>query len=199
MRREHTSIREYQSISYIQGTGTQYIDLGPESQSPNGFYSKLTIQYVNSSYTGRVIGSHNLYSPYGRNGLAITSNGVELSYGNVYPNYSTSKTPGMDYVLEVQTYIRNAFVKVNGAQVLTNTNNYGLLSSLNILVLQDQWRIANNYGCLQIIIKHIEFTNNNHQMDLHPYIRVADSKPGLLDLLNNQFYTNSGTGEFLYN
>jgi hypothetical protein len=31
-----------------------------------------------------------------------------------------------------------------------------------------------------------------------PALRIADSKPGLYDIVNGQFYTNAGTGEFQY-
>jgi len=40
---------------------------------------------------------------------------------------------------------------------------------------------------------------NNLIRDFYPALRISDSKPGLYDLVNNQFYTNAGTGEFLYN
>ena len=32
-----------------------------------------------------------------------------------------------------------------------------------------------------------------------PCVRKSDSKPGLFDVVNGQFYTNAGTGEFSYN
>ena len=31
-----------------------------------------------------------------------------------------------------------------------------------------------------------------------PSLRVSDNKPGLYDTVNNEFYVNQGTGEFLY-
>ena len=31
-----------------------------------------------------------------------------------------------------------------------------------------------------------------------PCVRKSDGKPGLYDIVNGVFYTNSGTGEFLY-
>lgn len=31
-----------------------------------------------------------------------------------------------------------------------------------------------------------------------PALRVSDSKPGLYDTVNSVFYTNAGSGEFLY-
>ena len=188
----------YSRLDYIMGFGSQYIDLGPESSSPNGYYAKLTVQYVNSTDAGRVIGAHNLSNPYGRNGLALTSSGIELSYGDVYHSTTITKTLGVEQILEVQTYRGNAFVKVNGTQVLSNTNDYGQLSSLNILVLQDQWRIQNGYGCLPLFIKRIEFTNGSYSMDLYPTIRLDDNVPGLYDAIHDKFYTNAGSGDFLY-
>ena len=49
------------------------------------------------------------------------------------------------------------------------------------------------------IVFESEYNKNNiPQRHYLPALRMADSKPGLYDIINNQFYTNAGTGEFLY-
>lgn len=38
----------------------------------------------------------------------------------------------------------------------------------------------------------------NQRLDLVPALRLSDSKPGMYDSINSQFFTNSGSGEFSY-
>ena len=40
--------------------------------------------------------------------------------------------------------------------------------------------------------------NGKLKLNLIPALRIADSKPGMYDLVNRQFLTNQGTGEFTY-
>ena len=47
-------------------------------------------------------------------------------------------------------------------------------------------------------IKEFNITNNNiTKLDLVPCYRKSDNEIGLYDLVNNQFYTNQGSGTFL--
>ena len=40
--------------------------------------------------------------------------------------------------------------------------------------------------------------NDNVKFDGYPALRLSDSKPGLYDLAGGIFYTNAGSGDFLY-
>ena len=40
--------------------------------------------------------------------------------------------------------------------------------------------------------------NNEIKADFIPCYRITDNEIGLYNLVDNQFYTNQGTGEFLY-
>ena len=40
------------------------------------------------------------------------------------------------------------------------------------------------------------FTYNTVVRNFIPCYRESDNKPGLYDLVNNEFYTNQGTGDF---
>ena len=41
------------------------------------------------------------------------------------------------------------------------------------------------------------YTDGQMIRDYIPCVRLRDSKPGLYDMVNNQFFTNSGTGDFI--
>lgn len=61
----------------------------------------------------------------------------------------------------------------------------------------------NNRGSVglrgSVRIYECKFNENNIPIrHFIPALRDLDQKPGLYDLVNNQFYTNAGTGEFLY-
>ena len=52
-------------------------------------------------------------------------------------------------------------------------------------------------GCEARIYYCQIYNNNNILRDYAPCYRKSDNKPGMYDLVNNVFYTNSGTGQFL--
>ena len=60
---------------------------------------------------------------------------------------------------------------------------------------------AGNYADYYCSAKFKEiqiYENDILVRDFIPCIRKQDNKPGLYDIVNNVFYTNQGTGEFLY-
>lgn len=196
----------YRQLEYIESTGTQYIDTG--ISAPNGFNATVVLQInEHSGYDyPRIIGSHNTSSPYGRNGCcARWMNGFQLSYGNGYPVWTTTILPNTDYTIEVQTFLRNAYLKVNGTTVLSNSS-IQTLSANDIWIFYDLYcKNVSKKGTFKAILKAATLTNNNVTMNLIPALRLSDNKPGLYDLNGNicpltstPFFINAGTSEFLY-
>ena len=54
---------------------------------------------------------------------------------------------------------------------------------------------ANRYSKIRLY-KFIIRRGNNISREFIPVYRIKNNQPGLYDLVNNEFYTNQGTGDF---
>ena len=187
-------------MEYIQGTGTQYIDTGVSA--PQGFKAFVKMEWTTPETDKFVIGSHNTGSPYGRNGLSsyvTNKNKWQLSTGNAYPGGGTLFS-GIIYNCEVCTYRGESYLNINGTRVINSTDNQ-VRSSLNLLFFTSQYAIymRQSKSKFRLLEATIYDHLGNLVRDYAPKLRVQDSKPGLYDFVTELFYTNAGTGEFLYN
>ena len=191
----------YQPLNYIEGQGRQYINCG--ISAPNGFISNGIVSIKLQSYTNpmRVIGSHNTGSPYGRNGLAIQCDNSnkkwQLSHGDYFPS-TPNGTLVVDqiYTYTVCSYRGNGYLDIDGTRVLTDTTNT-TLSSNNICIFFDNY--LGTYKCLKGKVYYADLTINGILVrEYYPALRILDTTAGLYDIVYNQFYTNAGTGTFLF-
>ena len=86
----------------------------------------------------------------------------------------------------------DGLVVCNSNNLINNglTNNFYLFGHNGAIT--GCWKTGKIYYC--------KMTNNANNTILREYIpcyRVSDNTPGMYDLMNNQFYTNSGSGSFI--
>ena len=67
-----------------------------------------------------------------------------------------------------------------------------------MLIFYNQYELNTGSQTLKGKLYAISLTVSGVTYTYTPALRTADSKPGLLDKVNNVFYINAGTGEFLY-
>jgi hypothetical protein len=204
MRREHTTPQGggvlppgYTQLEYIESTGTQYIDTG--LVAPDGF-SFLVDVFVDTSNQNNpyIVGSHNLSSPYGRNGVGLTQGAKwQLGLGDTYPTSTATPVKGVRLTIDGSTVKGNSFLKLNGTNIITSTDS-SLRSSNNLLIFYNQYERNRGGQTLKGKLYAISLTVSGVMHTYTPALRIADSKPGMYDIINNIFYTNQGTGEFLY-
>jgi len=184
----------YQKVEYIQSTGTQYINTGVSA--PNGFkvFAKFNPTSTTPNY---LVGSHNLSSPYGRNGFGISSSRWELGAGNTYPQSSTTVQINTDYEAEASTIKGNSYLKLNGSTVASSTDS-NTRSSSNILIFQEHWSLNDAASSLNAKLYYMKLYDNTEKLvrDFIPVYRISDNVIGLFDQENKVFYTNAGTGTF---
>lgn len=196
---------EYQEVEWIKGSGTQYINLNLSGL--NGILCEYDVVHDSDyksldSNGGYIIGSHGLNYPYGRNGgwyKAGTANAWELGYGETYPGASRTMQWGHKYHVKFCTFYDEAYIEVDDVRLIT-TNGQTVTDNL-VYIFQNGYGI--NYGGPSTIAKlygaKISKKVNGVitlMRDLIPCYRKSDSTIGLYDLVNNQFYTNSGSGTF---
>lgn len=205
MRRDHyqygTIPPEYRQLQYIESTGSQWIDTGIKLNPQIEWY--LDVQWLEFNSIN-AFGAENWQTPGPI--IRITNDnrynptlGINITYGDsVMGQYSYYNS----YYLSMD---RTTFLMKNGHQfindievlqgVMTRTEQY-----LSVVYFAE---IVNNtiqYHCKRTRHYYSYFKENNATIrEFIPALRLSDNKPGLYDTVNNQFYTNSGSGEFSYN
>ena len=198
-----TSLQEsYVELEYIESSGTQYIDTGfVDSDGIHSVYKALW----KSTQGGYIVGSHNIKSPYGRNGAYWSQlTQFEFGYGESCPHFGSGNID-IIYEVDFKTTYQNAYLRVKGGNYSNwttfITTSGQVISQNNIWVLYNQY--SKNIGgsehsptSAKVYYVLLYDHNDNLVRHLIPAKRKSDSTIGLYDLVNKQFYTNQGTGTF---
>ena len=192
---------EYQQVEYIESTGTQYIDTGKFAPLNTDIYVRFQINDTtqSSSNNGAIFGGRS----------AQTSNTCTLFYlASTNPQYfrfdrANQTTIGKANQISINNQSIYEFSYINNIATLKNlTENQEISSniatpstfttnSLNLFAVGGgtifkgkifEWKYWEKGELLQNFI---------------PCYRKNDNVVGMYDTINNVFYENAGTGEFL--
>lgn len=191
---------EYQEVAYIESTGTQYIDAG---LIPN--------------QDTRVVAEH-LYTKQPQNrgfiygaGVSATDSAFELytwtgAWNTPYGNTNIQMTPPTPSSLisgKIKTDKSKNNITITYPDGYVQTKN---CSYLTFAAPRNMWLFAINRGntaadlrsdCVRLYYCKI-WDDSMLVRDFIPCYRKSDTKPGMYDLVSETFFTNIGTGEFLY-
>lgn len=176
----------YQEVEYIESTGTQYIDLGIRGNQDSRIDLKIqpTSVQAKAAIFGHFGGNYSSYYLY--------SSGSEL-FQVGYKYFSDSN-------VAIETIIYN----ISNEKNIFNINEYeyslpsitgNFETGSNLLLFNIS---GGNYTGLPMKLYSFKLYNNTDL--IRDCIPVIDSsgRPGLYDTVTKEFYTNQGTGEFLY-
>lgn len=177
---------EYKEIEYIESTGEQYINVGYIPKA-NDVYK---IKFLHTSIAGNqvIFGSR-------------TSGTYKDSLNQVYLNKTSATATPDDLLFFSGTTSKNfSLTQINkryDLELSVNDGNFDNNSNQPLYLFT-----FNNMGSVtafaNIKLYKFEITNNNTIIrDLVPCYRKSDNVLGMYDLVENKFYTNDGTGEFL--
>lgn len=178
---------KYKELSYIQCSNGSYIDTGVAGDTDD---LELEIECKWSKYLqyARII---NNYSGEDSNRWRIilaTTNQIFLDY-NTIANITHSYVMGNGYIYNLSYKrfgVNRVYTEKTGTTKGTTNNN-------PITIGQTDSR--------DIELKVYRFKGKKSGelvRDLIPVLRIADSKPGMYDLVTDQFFVNQGAGEFSY-
>ena len=180
---------EYQKVEYIESTGTQYIDTKTKGNSELHIVADLEI--LEQENIKGILGSReaNTYAnsiafwvlnqkirgDYGENINTYTYNNINYTGRHVFDiNKGVYSVDNTSYTFSKETY----------------SNNYNLaLFTVNNSNTYDSRRVKARCYSLKIY-------NNMEEIQKYfvPCYRKVDNKPGLYDLVTNEFYTNQDNG-----
>ena len=193
----------YRRLDYIESTGTQYIDTGVVPQFTN-FEINISNFCVTSFSTawedyfgcGTTDSSSDgfQFRRYQDYSTVLSSMGVYTTgpYGSYQYSYSAGTLLKNVKLSDGVLYINGSITSATGISTTKGTPTLPLYIFCRLLGSSPDRYSKIRFSKFEII------KNNIHVRDFVPALRVSDSKPGLYDLVNDKFYTNSGTGEFLY-
>lgn len=185
---------EYQQVEYIESTGTQYIDTGviPTSNTTLEATIQFTKDYTNT--TEKALSG-------------ITGDGAErLTFGYVSTVSTTNFYIGIANVnhtsnVAFDTKKHKFILQGNGTWSIDNQqgtiNVDNLQTSRSIFVFaRNNKTVIDAFSKMRLFSYKI-YDENLLLLNLIPCYRKSDNVIGMYDLVNNVFYTNSGTGTFL--
>lgn len=181
----------YQEVEYLESTGTQYIDTGVVLTNLHAV--EIDYQLTSTQQTNR----RGLYGILSTNaasrfGSLFSPTNYQLEHGYGLTNtYWQQGLPDTNRHLLKQdkniTYMDGVAIHTFNEATFTTTGN-ALLGNFNYT----------NY--IPALAKYYESKWWNDGVlirDFIPCYRKSDDKPGYYDIVNNTFYTNAGTGEFV--
>lgn len=203
---------EYQKVEYIKSTGTQYINTGVRPANT----LKTNIIYTDNAASGSnyVLGSRTGAQGSSSIHYGIVGNASDYSIrtyflsndGNDGTIIGPKRSANIKYdvLLEIQKNSDNKYIIHSTLKDLTNNNEYNTDTSPNVDgITQDYpniyvFAIKDNQIHKGMSLHQLTFWNENILIrNFIPCYRKSDNKPGMYDIVNNQFYTNAGTGEFI--
>lgn len=179
---------EYQEVAYLEGTGTQYIDTGVTINTSTDEV-EFVFQNTESVIYKWFFGEHDNNARFGL-GSGDGVNKRNVAYGS-----NTYKVTDAQLYNSQHSFSANA----NGIY-LDDSKIAGFVSfaSSSTLYLFNLNLNSGNYAAAAKVWSYRHTRNGVSIRDLVPCYRKSDSKPGMFDLVTNEFFTNAGTGEFLY-
>ena len=177
----------YTQLEYIESTGTQYIDANINANTNTKVEEKFKTQNVIDD-NGFLFGSR----------ISIWSNSFGVFYSGEYigrfssnTNYGSRKIFKKNEIIEL-SLSKDGFI-ING---INKSVNGTVNSPYNIYIFG-----INTSGSIEKRSSYqlISFKIYENEIIVRNYIPTKNSNNvvGLYDIVNNIFYTNSGTGEFI--
>lgn len=191
---------EYEQVEYLQCTGTQYIDTGLWFDG-NWIY-EVDCMIDNES------GNQMFGMKYWYNHAVFVDSGRYYAKGDRYDTadgLDTGISAGTRSVIKFSYPDKSCYIATENDSWSHTFSLMSPTSSSYHVVLGACWSYwsgsLGDYGRGRIY----EFkwwvnsrTKDNLLAHMMPCIRKSDNKPGMYDLVRQQFFTNAGTGEFEY-
>ena len=185
--------KKYTPVKYIESTGTQYIDTG----LPTMENMKIDIQYYINNFE---VARNYVFGAFGNNGgyrmQWSHSNTSFAGYGNLYnSNIQSDNSKKLNHLVvdKGKFYLNDTMIydASNASQICSANNNV----SIYLFAVNGNGSVS-NFSSIRIYYMKI-YKGNTLLRDYTPVID-SSGRPCLYDKVEDKFYYNEGSGEFLY-
>lgn len=190
----HNLPSEYREVEYIESTGTQYIDTGVIPDQDTGFdIVYLTKNPLGTTNYGAIMGAR--YQSQQRElQLTTYTNSPSTVLGTL--RYSqTGHNAGITVNKKMRSTLMNKVYTNNEGYELTLNSTFTSPVSLTVFALNNNGAVQ-QHGKVQLYSLKM-YEGETLVRDFVPCYRKSDKELGLYDLVENKFYINEGTGEFV--
>ena len=181
---------EYVALEYLEGTGTQYIDTGIMLTSNHSveldYQIKASPQYRTGLFGGLFTGSI-------RYGSLLSPSNAALEHG-----YGTSNVYWQQGIPDLERHVfrqEKNKIYVDGALVHTFA---AATFSTTVTAKLGTFDYTNYKPAQARYFRSRWWEGDKLVRDFLPCYRKNDGKPGLYDTVSKSFFTNAGTGEFVF-
>lgn len=180
---------EYQEVEYIESTGTQYIDTEITLLNSENWKIQCDIMYSEYTESRQLNGSVSAGYYFG-----INTNGYyEMGTGSYISNVLASLDKFDNIILSNNKENSVKTLNVNNVDIMTRTSSGN--SSYNSYIFATSGN-SKNYSKMKLK-KYILIIDDVTSLELIPCYKKSDNTIGLYDIVNNKFYINKGTGNFI--
>ena len=197
----------YQQVEYIESTGTQYIDTTVIGKPGLKTFLKITTPNIVNPIDQNVLGcvDNNSFRIYP---LALYNGKWRYGFNELYENSSGELNGNTTYIIETYLGKSEQYLKVNNETLVTSNKSYDYSTQLSMFLFARNRRSYAGFF-FQGKIYYCQIFNESEKVrDFIPCYSattVADINGnncpsgtiGMYDLVENKFYTNSGSGTFL--
>lgn len=192
---------EYMQLEYLEATGTQYIDTGELLNENFGIEVDFQSNKKVGSTFQSIFGSQSSSTAYRLSYIIISNNTatrVYLSNSNLFDIdmlFGNVDDANKRHRYGINAYSLKAY-RDNKEILIQRRGVFSTQYSIYVLA-RNNANTATNLatGKLYGIKCWLKESIIHH---LIPALHIADSKPGMYDLVSGQFFVNQGTGEFSY-
>ena len=178
---------EYQEVEYIGSTGSQYIETSINCGYNDTVKMEVTGNFNFSSNNGFWQGV-NAYLQH-----KFTSSSV--SDGNSTLTFSDNDTITVSY--DGSTHQETITIGSTGNSITRSWSEYSSYGgNVVFLKMSDKNDIFSATGVTSYLKRGKVYVDNILKLDLIPTVRKSDNVAGMYDIINENFYTNNGTGTF---
>lgn len=186
---------EYIQLEWIESTGTQYIDTGVYGGSGTYFdIDFITYDEMGSVSYGAILGA--------REGAFVNDYSISTwgsSTGSiVYYNRIATAADLTKSIRQSCSYKNGIYTSPNGATTsLTSQTSFSTKSNIYVFAKNySDLNQADEFG--KVRLYSLKFYDGSTLIrNFIPCYRLPDGEIGLYDTVNDVFYTNQGTGEFI--
>ena len=182
---------EYQEVSYLESTGTQWIDTEYIPTSQTTFSLKALCTKNNSMLMGTLStnigtnsGIYDQFSLYINNNVVRVMKGSSVDYTITINNIASE-------LLDVN--LSETSLTINGNSINFEANVTQVFNKLYLFRVNSE----NPYYTKGKFYSFILLESGILKRHFIPCYRKSDNKPGLFDIVEKKFYINQGSGEFL--
>lgn len=201
--------KEYKQIEYLKSTGTQYINTDYSYKYNSSF--ELVLKFDNPKPQAEYPNSKFIFIE--SRDLSISKRAISINFGGNYDQLQEFYVWSGNSTVVNRNNVGNRILSKNLLTIRETTFSYGdytreiplntntvekpmLLFAGHMVSSPD---IVSPFSAYDMYVYDFKlYEGDNLVRHYIPCVRKSDNKPGLYDLIGRQFYTNSGTGEFLY-